>query len=281
MIISEDLDTLRKAISDLKQANPDRTIGFVPTMGALHQGHLSLVNMASEHSDIVVVSVFVNPTQFNDPTDLDKYPRTLQADINLLEQSPCDILFVPSEKEVYPHGKSDYEIDLKGLDKVMEGKFRDDHFKGVCMVVERLFEIVRPDKAIFGLKDFQQVAIIKHMVQERNIDVEIISAPIIRSSKGLALSSRNSLLTEAEKDQAIHIFKTLEHAKALVHDYTSASKLQKRLLDFFNEGNLKLEYLEIVDNQTLQPTETIHSGITCCIAAYCGSVRLIDNMQLA
>ena len=234
MIISKDLDELRKAISNLKKDNPNKSIGFVPTMGALHQGHLSLVEKASEHTDIVIVSVFVNPTQFNDSSDLEKYPRTLQSDTEKLRQTACDILFAPNEKVVYPNGPKPYEINLGFVGKTMEGKFRKGHFEGVCMVVERLFEMVKPDKAFFGLKDFQQVAVIKKMVELRSIPVEIIPVEIVRSDKGLALSSRNALLSEQQKEDALIIHQTLLLGKSLVTDGCNPAEIKKEMIRFFN-----------------------------------------------
>ena len=280
MIVSKHIDELRNAIQELKSSNESTTVGFVPTMGALHEGHLSLVKKASEQTDIVIVSIFVNPAQFNDKSDLAKYPRTIEDDIKKLESTDCKVLFFPTEDVIYPDGIPDYKIDLNGLDKVMEGKYRDDHFDGVCMVVERLFEIVQPDKAFFGLKDFQQLAIIKHMVMVRNLDVEIVPVPIVRSEQGLALSSRNALLDDNHQNAALKIYQTLQLAVEWAPKYESVKKMQDDLIQFFNQGELELEYLEIVDNDTLQPVDEIRPGISCCIAAYCGSVRLIDNIQL-
>ncbi|MBD3639074.1 MAG: pantoate--beta-alanine ligase [Crocinitomicaceae bacterium] len=280
MIVAEHIQQLKKAINHKKNANPKGVIGFVPTMGALHNGHLQLIEKASQESDIVIVSIFVNPTQFNDPEDLKKYPRTISADIEKLEKSNCDILFLPHEKEVYPDGINSYKIDFSGLDKVMEGKYRDDHFVGVAMVVERLFDIVQPNKAFFGLKDFQQVAIIKHLVRVRQIDVEIVPVNIVRSPEGLALSSRNQLLSKEQKEDALIIYNTLLFGKSLAKEYDNTADILRHMKAYFDKGSLKLEYMEIVDPNTLKPLQSLEPGAHCCIAAYCGEVRLIDNMQI-
>lgn len=281
MKVEAQIDQLREVISRYKENNPNAIIGFVPTMGALHEGHLNLIETAKQQCDFVVCSIFVNPTQFNDSKDLDRYPRNKEADQLLLESVNCDLLFYPTEDEIYPGGVPNYKIDFQGLDKVMEGAFRDNHFQGVAMVVERLFEIVNPDRAFFGLKDFQQVAIIKHMVRLRNIDIDIIPLPIVRSKEGLALSSRNQLLNASEKKDALIIVQTLNHAKEQWNDQGSVESFKQMLTDFFNKGNLRLEYLEIVDNETLQPITEKQKNVSCCIAAYCGEVRLIDNIQIS
>ena len=281
MIICQNIDELRKAISGLKNSSSGAVLGFVPTMGALHAGHLSLVKKAAECCDIVVVSIFVNPTQFNDKKDLDKYPRTIDSDIEKLQTTACNIVFVPSEKEIYPSGKPKYQIDLNGLDQVMEGKYRPGHFDGVAMVVERFFDIVKPDKAFFGLKDFQQLAIIKQMVKVRKLDVEIVPVEIARSENGLALSSRNQLLTQDQKEDALIIYKTLMVGKEMADNNLPVEKILATMRSFFDQGNLKLEYIEIVDPRILQTVKNAQSPMHCCIAAYCGSVRLIDNMQFS
>lgn len=281
MKVVEQIDQLKIWIAEQRTKKQNALIGFVPTMGALHRGHLSLIEEAKKTSDIVVCSIFVNPTQFNDSGDLDNYPRTIEADIEKLVNAGCDVLFLPEAKEIYPNGSEIYAIDLGGLDRVMEGKFRENHFDGVAMVVERFFDIITPNKAFFGLKDFQQVAIIKRMVEERGIDIEIIPVPIVRDELGLALSSRNQLLTKEQRSSALIISQTLQYGKELLIKYESAIELKNHLIEHFNSlGKLELEYLEIVDSKTLREVQEIGPGITCCIAAYCGKIRLIDNMQL-
>jgi len=252
-------------------------IGFVPTMGALHEGHLDLVRRAAEENDRVVVSIFVNPTQFNNSTDLEKYPRTLDKDLQLLADLPKVIVFHPTKDEVYPEDDKFQPIDLNGLDEVMEGTFRPGHFQGVVHVVYNLFHIVEPDKAYFGLKDYQQLAIIKWMVKKLNLQVSIVECETRRESSGLALSSRNLRLNEKEKEDSIIIHTTLKHLQT-VYNNLSPSEAKHAAISFFNRGKLELEYLEIVDPVTLKEVVSWKDGAVCCIAAYCGEVRLIDNM---
>ncbi len=280
MKIIKEAKQLIEEIAIIRQNNPKSSIGFVPTMGALHEGHISLVKEAKRQSSVVVTSIFVNPTQFNDLSDLDRYPRTEQEDINLLEQEGCDIIFLPDVNEMYPNGKEPYEIDLGGLDLVMEGQYRENHFEGVCMIVEKFFGLVKPDKAFFGLKDFQQVAIIKRMVEVRNLNIEICPCPIKREKSGLAMSSRNMLLSDRERQDARILNWVLRLGKQLVSEGKSLDEVKEHMLALFNLGKLKLEYMEIVNNTTLQRVNTIEQDITCCIVAYSGKVRLIDNIQL-
>lgn len=263
----------------------NKTIGLVPTMGALHQGHAALVRRSVAENDVCVVSVFVNPTQFNNKEDLQKYPRTLEKDVELLTQLGVHFVFAPSPEEMYSAEEmnTQFSFDFNGLDKVMEGKMRPGHFNGVVQVVSRLFELVRPTRAYFGEKDFQQLAIIHHMVERSTMktnftDLKIINCPIVREESGLALSSRNQRLSEEEKSIALNISKTLfaslEWAKT-----SSVPEVEKRVIDAINavEG-LEVEYYEIVDKTTLQPTNTFQNAIGC-ITVYCGPVRLIDNIQ--
>jgi pantoate--beta-alanine ligase len=265
-----------------RKENSGLVIGFVPTMGALHDGHLSLIREARINCGLVVCSIFVNPTQFNDPKDLERYPRTLEADTLLLRQAGCDFLFVPDVTEVYPNGlNQQYNIDFQGIDSMMEGQFRPGHFKGVAMVVECLFNLVKPDMAFFGQKDFQQVAIIRKMVEVRKLPVAIRTVKTMRNADGLALSSRNMLLSEAEKNDALIIYKTLSKALEKATLGAKTDKIKSDLVGYFNSGQLKLEYLDIVSNLTLLPIDEVEPGCTCCIAAWCGKVRLIDNMELS
>ena len=254
-------------------------IGFVPTMGALHEGHLSLVDQAGRRCDIVVVSIFVNPTQFNDKNDLANYPRTLESDRQLLSAHRCDYLFSPSVEEIYPVPDT-RNFDFGSLGKVMEGAFRPGHFNGVAQVVSKLFAIVLPDVAFFGRKDFQQLAIIKEMVHQLNMPVEIVPCDIIREEDGLAKSSRNKLLLPEYRQCAPLIYQTLAAAK-------ERSKIQSvaEVKDFvINKINsiqlLKVEYFEIVDDTTLLPIDNwSEPGIKVgCIAVIAGKIRLIDNI---
>lgn len=278
MEIINTVEGLKKTLDSARKEG--KSIGFVPTMGALHQGHMDLVSRASTVCDVVVVSVFVNPTQFNNPSDLEKYPRTPQADSELLKKFGCDVAFFPSETEIYPENLVSPRVDLAGLDEVMEGKFRPGHFKGVVQVVYRLFDIVEPQKAFFGLKDFQQVAVIKRMVEQLNLPIEIVPCETSRTEKGLAMSSRNKRLSEVQKEEALIIYHTLMHAKADAGSFSPAETIV-RAKDFFEQGALQLEYLTIVDPHTLQDlSDKWVPGAAMCIACFCGEVRLIDNMTL-
>lgn len=257
-----------------------KTIGFVPTMGALHYGHISLVKSATSQCDITIVSVFVNPTQFNNPEDLVNYPRTLEADIELLSEIDCDLVFAPSVEEMYPENSLPIQLDLGKLAEVMEGKYRPGHFDGVVNVVNRLFDIVKPNKAFFGLKDFQQVSVIRFMTNTLKLPIEIVACPTLREASGLAMSSRNTRLSEIEKEDALIIYKSLVFAKELAK-CSNPEIVKKEVIEFFNQGKLVLEYFEIVNPITLESlgAEWMPSA-TACIVAYCGDVRLIDNMKL-
>jgi len=255
------------------------TIGFVPTMGALHQGHLSLVNAATKQADVVIVSIFVNPTQFNNPDDLKTYPRSLDKDAELLSKTGCKLVFAPSVSEVYPE-KDTRVFDFGNLDKVMEGKYRPGHFNGVAQVVSRLFSIVKPDKAFFGAKDFQQMAIIRQMTKEMMPQIEIVGCPIVREADGLALSSRNALLTPEMRKKAPIIAATLFESVNFVST-KSVDELKKYVIEQINSvSGLEVEYFEIVDSITLQPVNSWDETgqITGCITVYAGNVRLIDNV---
>lgn len=257
------------------------SIGFVPTMGALHEGHLSLVSKSQKDNNVTVCSIFVNPTQFNSPDDLEKYPRQMEADTRKLESVNCDILFAPSVKEMYPEPATE-KYDFGKLETVMEGKHRPGHFNGVGIVVRRLFEKVVPHKAYFGLKDFQQLAIITKLTKDLKLPIEIIPCDIIRENGGLAMSSRNQLLSEAGKKQAEVLYKTLKAAKER-SSYTTVNEIIAETTKQFDKNkNVKLEYFEIVDMNTLQPVEKWDRSnyIVACIAAYVENVRLIDNIIL-
>ncbi|WP_251621288.1 pantoate--beta-alanine ligase [Odoribacter lunatus] len=270
-------DELACLIDDYKKAG--KVIGFVPTMGALHEGHLSLVRQCKKNSDVAVVSVFVNPTQFNDPEDLKRYPRTPEKDCALLEPAGCDIAFLPSVKEIYPE-EDTRKFDFGYLESIMEGAKRPGHFNGVGQVVSRLFDIVRPDKAFFGMKDFQQVAIIKNMVKQLNYSLEIIPCPIVREESGLALSSRNALLDENHKKNAPHIYATLKKARNLAPEM-SVGDLKKWITEEIDSNPfLKTEYVEIVDDTTLKVINDWNEEGTkvACVAVYAGKIRLIDNI---
>ncbi|MDA3928582.1 MAG: pantoate--beta-alanine ligase [Prolixibacteraceae bacterium] len=270
---------LEQAIDIQKQAG--RIVGFVPTMGALHQGHLMLVNNAGEECDVVVVSIFVNPTQFNNNEDLQRYPRTLESDMRLLKSTPCSIVFAPSAEEVYPE-EDTRVFQFGNIGSVMEGKYRPGHFNGVAQVVSKLFDMVKPHKAYFGLKDFQQLAIINSMVDQLKIPVEIIPCPIVRESDGLAMSSRNALLEPIERDNAALISKTLFEAQKKKKMY-SVNELKKWVVGTIDTNSfLKTEYFDIVDDRELKSITSWEQKVNkvACIAVHCGKVRLIDNIIL-
>ena len=262
------------------QRKAGKKIGLVPTMGALHEGHASLVRRAVAENEIVVVSDFVNPTQFNDKNDLLKYPRTLEADCELLEKEGAAYVFAPSVEEVYPEPDT-RQFSYAPLDTVTEGKYRPGHFNGVCQIVSKLFMMVEPDKAYFGEKDFQQLAIIREMVKQMNFPLEIVGCPIVREADGLALSSRNARLSEEERHQALNISKTLFASKeyAVSHTVEETQKFVEESIAA-SEG-LELEYFELVDGTTLQKISTWNETnyAVGCITVYCGEVRLIDNIK--
>lgn len=266
-----------------------KTIGLVPTMGALHEGHASLVRRAVAENDVCVVSVFVNPTQFNNKEDLAKYPRNIERDAELLSSIGAHFVFAPTPEEMYSEEEMNttFEFDFAGLDKVMEGKMRPGHFNGVVQVVSRLFYLVQPDKGYFGEKDFQQLAIIHHMVERSSMagtfgKLQIIDCPIVREESGLALSSRNERLSAEEKEIALGISKTLFSSMKWAKEAgATVVAVQQRVIDTINaiEG-LEVEYYEIVDQSTLLPTDTFDHAIGC-VTVYCGPVRLIDNIKYA
>ena len=281
-IITTKQELLRQVEACKQQS---KTIGFVPTMGALHEGHASLVRRAVSENNVCFVSVFVNPTQFNNKEDLAKYPRDLNRDAKLLESLGAQYVFAPTPEEMYSAEEMNttFSYDFEGLDQVMEGKMRPGHFNGVVQVVSRLFYLVQPDKAYFGEKDYQQLAIIHQMVERSSLkgtfgNLQIIGCPIVRAESGLALSSRNERLIEAEKETATNIYKTLKESVKWAKN-ASVSEVEQRVVDTINaiEG-LEVEYYEIVDQTTLLPAKDFSHAIGC-VTVYCGPVRLIDNMK--
>jgi pantoate--beta-alanine ligase len=257
-----------------------KTIGFVPTMGALHQGHISLVEFSKQGNDVTVVSIFVNPTQFNDKNDLKNYPRTLGADLVKLEQNEVDVVFVPAVEDIYPEPDT-RTFDFENLDKVMEGAHRPGHFNGVAQVVSKLFSMVEPDKAYFGDKDFQQVAIINQMVRKLKFSVQIVPCPIVREADGLAMSSRNTLLSPVQRKNAPVISQTLFESQKLA-EKTEVGKLKTWVIDTINKNpELKVEYFEIVGDADLMPISSWNEpkSKVGCIAVKVGNIRLIDNIR--
>lgn len=259
-----------------------KTVGLVPTMGALHEGHASLVKKSVEDNDITVVSIFVNPTQFNDPKDLNSYPRDLDADCKLLESVGADYVFAPSVDEMYPT-KDTRHFEFPPVSTVMEGAHRPGHFNGVCQVVSRLFYIVRPDRAYFGEKDWQQIAVVKAMVKSLGLNVNIVECPIVREPDGLARSSRNTLLSADERAIAPNIFKALKDSIDYAKSHTLKETHDKVVSQINATDGLDVEYYEIVDGNTLQPVDTWDASdyIVGCITVYCGArpVRLIDHIK--
>lgn len=273
------VSTIQELQAELQHLTNGKTVGFVPTMGALHQGHISLVKQAVSENPVVVVSIFVNPTQFNDPNDLERYPRTLENDLKLLEPTGCSIVFAPNAKEVYPEPDK-RKFNFGKLEEVMEGKHRPGHFNGVAQVVSRLFDMVKPTKSYFGLKDFQQLAIVKNMVKQLQLPVEIVPCAIIREESGLAMSSRNELLTEEQRKNAALISETLFKAKEL-KEQRSVQEITDWVTETINKNPfLDVEYFEIVDDEQLQPVKNWDEDSTKvgCVAVFCGKIRLIDNI---
>ncbi len=280
MLITGSCQEVRKQVEQAKSEG--KTVGFVPTMGALHKGHISLVGQCKKECDYTVVSVFVNPTQFNDKDDYKRYPRVPEGDCKMLEQAGCDLVFMPTEQEIYP--EHDVRLfDFSPLDKVMEGAFRPGHFNGVAQVVSRLFDIVNPDKAFFGQKDFQQLAIIRQLVRQQAYSITIVGCDIVREDDGLAMSSRNMLLNPQQRQAAPLIYQTLLKAKQLAKTLTP-EQLKQYIIEQINVNNeLKTEYVEIVDADNLQPIKTWDEAtpIQLCVAVLVGKIRLIDNIKLA
>jgi pantoate--beta-alanine ligase len=277
MIICKTIDEINNSEGKLTSAGSK--IGFVPTMGALHKGHISLIEQSKKKCAITVCSIFVNPTQFNDKGDLARYPRRPEADIKMLEEAGCDMLFMPSVEEIYP--EADTRIfDFGVVDKVLDGAHRPGHFNGVGQVVSRLFEIVKPHKAFFGLKDYQQVLVIKKMVEQLNLKVEIVACDILREPDGLAMSSRNTLLSVEERKAASLIPKIMQEAKILSKTMPLAEVKTKLLAEVVTNPILKADYIEFCDVDTLQVVSEINPGkkIICLVAIFSGKIRLIDNL---
>ena len=278
MKLIQTIQELRTELDALRKEG--KTIGLVPTMGALHAGHASLVKRAVAENDVVVVSDFVNPTQFNDKNDLLKYPRTLDADCKLLEECGASFVFAPSVEEIYPEPDT-RQFSYAPLDTVMEGKFRPGHFNGVCLIVSKLFLIVEPTRAYFGEKDFQQLAIIREMVRKYPFNLEIVGCPIVREADGLALSSRNARLSDEQRIQALQISKTLFASVEYAQTHTLAETKAFVESAISTAEGLRLEYFEIVDGNSLQTVCDWKDGsyIVGCITVFCGEVRLIDNIK--
>ncbi len=272
-----------KSVNELQQfltENKHKTIGFVPTMGALHQGHLSLIQASQQKADVTICSIFVNPIQFNKQEDLDNYPRNVGADVLKLESVNCEVLFLPSVEEMYPNKKYK-NFEFGSLAEVMEGEHRPGHFNGVANVIERFFEIIRPNYAFFGEKDFQQLAIVKALTKQLELKTEIVGCPILREDSGLAMSSRNERLTVNQKKDAAIIFEALSFIKKNYLNYKVAEH-KNYFAKTISEKNIKLEYIEFADGNSLQPIQNYSDTKYCVvfIAVHVGKVRLIDNVTI-
>lgn len=274
MLITTTTKELKKALKTSTK------IGFVPTMGALHQGHLSLIEKSKDDNDLTVCSIFVNPTQFNNPIDFEKYPKSIENDIYLLEKMDCDIVFIPTIKTVYPKGLTKKEYDFKGLDVVMEGKFRPGHFDGVAEVVLRFFDLIKPQKAYFGEKDFQQLQIIRLITRQFKPSIQIIGMPTLRESSGLAMSSRNKRLNEEELIQASFIYKIVQNIKQKNLD--DFQKMTFLIENEFSKTKMELEYVSVCEEATLQEAKyrKLNEKYRIFIAVFLNSVRLIDNFEV-
>lgn len=278
---------LFKKVSDLKkfvraQKSEGKTIGFSPTMGALHDGHIALLSASQKVCDISIVSIFVNPSQFNDPDDLKKYPRTEGRDLVLLERAACDVVFMPGVEEVYPANRKEMpKLDLQGLDKVMEGAFRPGHFDGVVQVVKRLLDIVEPDKLFMGQKDFQQFTIIDFMLSVCQMPVQLVVVPIVREPSGLAKSSRNVRLSAGARKKATAIYKGLSELKNAL-EHITVEEAVTNFNESLKKAGLDPEYLSIANGKTLRPVKDYQKEnyVVACAAAWIEGVRLIDNMIL-
>lgn len=279
MQIISSIEELQKLIAEAKKKG--QKTGFVPTMGALHAGHLGLVKKSVAENDFNVVSIFVNPTQFNNATDLEKYPRNLKQDAGLLEQIGCDLIFAPNAADIYSKEElnSTFDFDFGGLDQVMEGKFRPGHFNGVVQIVSKLFHLVQPDMAYFGEKDFQQLAIIHRMQKLMHFPVEIVDCPIVREPSGLAMSSRNERLSVEEREIAANISKVLFESRNFVPEKSPAQIVEWVTAQIGGIEGLQMEYFEIAHALNLQSVESWDEPSVGCIAVFCGEVRLIDNIR--
>uniref|UniRef100_A0A7C6AHQ7 Pantothenate synthetase n=1 Tax=candidate division WOR-3 bacterium TaxID=2052148 RepID=A0A7C6AHQ7_UNCW3 len=279
MEIVKKIAELKKTIKKIKSKN--KIIGFVPTMGYLHEGHLSLIRIARKHSDYIVCSIFVNPTQFGPNEDFNRYPRDLKRDEGLLKKEKADLLFYPSVKEMYPDGYKTY-VEVEELSSILCGKSRPGHFRGVTTVVLKLFNIVQPDIAVFGEKDYQQATIIKQMVKDLNLDVDIIIAPIVREPDGLAMSSRNTYLSPEERTNAIILYKALNWAKDSFYkeNIKSPEYIITQMKRMIEEKGGEVDYIAIVDKNALTPVRYIKKGDRILLAVFFGKTRLIDNIEV-
>ena len=279
MQIFNEIKSLRKVLFQYKIEK--RSIGLVPTMGALHSGHLALINESKKECDVTICSIYVNPTQFNNSSDLENYPKTLDQDLLLLEQLDCDIVFCPKNQSIYANGNQ-IRFDFGNLDKVMEGEFRENHFSGVAMIVSKFFNIIQPNFAYFGQKDLQQFVIVKKLVDELLFNITLRCVPIVREENGLAMSSRNMRLTENGKKEALILYQSLTEAREELKKGGSIPDIKNKIKLKFAPLIMELEYFEVVNTLTLETVENItdRNQVALCIAGYIEKVRLIDNVLL-
>lgn len=274
----KNIDQVRHYTSLIRSVG--KTVGFVPTMGNLHQGHISLVDRAKKENSVVGVSIFVNPTQFGPSEDFNKYPRTLEADLDKLEKAGCDFVFTPDVATMYGEGSADLFVTERDISRFLCGRFRPGHFDGVLTVVAKLFNICHPNKAYFGMKDYQQLVLIKKMSKALNMGVEVVACPLIRESDGLAMSSRNSYLNKEERKRALKISKALEAiGAAFEKGQKDTENLKRKGLEILMPG-LDVQYIEVLDPDELNPVDKAEKGCIVAIAGFCGPVRLIDNIIL-
>lgn len=278
MLVVSNITDLQSNIKELKILK--KSVGFVPTMGALHLGHASLIKRSVEENDVTIVSIFVNPRQFNNQEDLQNYPRTIEKDLELAEHFGTSIVFIPSEAEMYPVDFVAPKVSLGNLEHLMEGKMRPGHFEGVVQVLSRLFSLIEPKNAYFGLKDFQQVAVVRRLVDAMGLSINVIACPIYREMSGLAFSSRNQRLTDKQKEDAVFIYRSLIKSKRLSKTMTP-SEVMREIEKEYSESLLQLEYFEIVHPTTLETlTDKWVDEAVACVVAFVGEVRLIDNMEI-
>lgn len=279
MIVARTREGLGQGLADLHGRG---SVGFVPTMGNLHDGHLSLVDLALDEADVVVVSIFVNPLQFAPSEDLEAYPRTEERDLALLEERRVDLTFLPSVDSMYPDGEPVVTVDPGPLENALCGPYRPGHFRGVLTVVARFFGLLRPDLAVFGRKDYQQLVLVRRMVRDLELGVRVVEGPVVREADGLAMSSRNAYLSEEERSQAPAIYEALEEARRRVEagERSAVELLRGVHARIGREARMRVQYAEIVNGESLRPVERAGEGTVAAVAAFCGSTRLIDNAEL-
>jgi pantoate--beta-alanine ligase len=280
MIIVKTIENLQKTLKILQKEG--KSIGFVPTMGALHQGHISLITQSKQENNLTVCSIFVNPTQFNNATDLAKYPRTIENDINFLEKANCDLLFLPEVEEMYPSSETLKKYDLGYLETVLEGEHRPGHFQGVCIIVDKLLQAVKPTTLYLGRKDFQQCMVVKKMMQKEHANINLVFADTVRENSGLAMSSRNMRLNEGEKRTATTIFECLNYLKTNIGK-GSLQQTKQKAIEMLQQKGFVVDYVEIVNEENLEIVENWNSSakLSALVAATLNQVRLIDNMSIS